>query len=122
MDEHAAANRKMKDTISWRIIEEIERRNGRFLEWDNNSGFWVENKDRNSFRAKIPVYFRDHKRNIKGKRRQRQLSMESGDPLTPYDGDGGASNVQSFEKKRRVTGSENAECNLKCCINVDFDQ
>jgi len=122
MDEHASANRKMKDTISWRIIEEIERRNGRFLEWDNKSGFWVENKDRNSFRTKIPVYFRDHKRNIKGKRRQRQLSMESGDPLAPDDGDERASNVQLFEKKRRVTGSENAECNLKCCINADFDQ
>eukprot|EP00536_Pseudo-nitzschia_multiseries_P001200 jgi/Psemu1/2731/gm1.2731_g len=75
VDEHAAANRREKDRISWEIIEQIERKNGRFLEWDTNGGFWVENKDITSIRAKIPVYIRDHRRNTRGKRKQRNPSL-----------------------------------------------
>ena len=77
MDEHAAANRKGKDAISWGIIEEIERLNGRFLEWDNTGGFWIENKDRNSIRTRILIYFRDQKRNTKGKRKQRRNPLKN---------------------------------------------
>ena len=60
VDQHAVANRKGKDEISWGVIEEVERWNGRFLEWDNNGSFLVENKDRDNIRSKIPLYFRDH--------------------------------------------------------------
>ena len=123
MDEHAAANRKGKDIISWGIIDEIERGNGRFLEWDNNGGFWVENKDRNSIRARIPIYFRDHKRNTKGKRKQRhEIPAVRKAPLKPNDIYGNTSLMQLYDKRRKLIGDENAECNFKCCISSIFDE
>lgn len=123
VDEHAAANRKGKDIISWGIIEEIERGNGRFLEWNNAGGFWVENNDRNSIRTRIPIYFRDHKRNTRAKRKQRQNTLRvSIAPFQPNGINGSTSPSQSRDKKRKLIGSENVECNFKCCLSTSFGE
>jgi len=119
MDDHASANRKGKDIISWGIIEEIECMNGRFLEWDNIGGYWVENKDRNSIRAKIPVYFRDHKRNTKAKRKQlRQKTVSNITLLPSFDNDGSIDPLKSYVKKRKVMMNEGAECKTRCLPHV----
>lgn len=101
MEKHAAANRRGKDIVSWGIIEEIERGSGRFLEWDNISGYWIENKDRNIIRSKIPIYFRDHKRNTRGKRKQRQHALKRNIEL--YDSTGGTNCLQLHDKKMKTT-------------------
>ena len=118
MDEHAAANRRGKDIISWAIIEEIERSNGRFLEWDNKSAMWIQNKDRNIIRARIPIYFRDHKRNVRAKRQrqnQRNVAVDSNDcPDGPI---GSMDPLESYEKKRKIMDEDNT---FKCCLNASF--
>jgi hypothetical protein len=123
MNDHAAANRKDKDKISWEIIEEIERSKGRFLEWDN-AGFWIENKDRNIIRTKIPVYFRDHRRNTnRGKRKQKEGLIKNGiTPTKAYDSTGNASLLNQFEKKRKImVDDDNTECSFGSCLNTVFD-
>lgn len=67
LDEHFAATRKEKATIAWWIVNEVERRGGRFLKWDNR-GWWTEFADREGIRYKIPTYFRDFTRNMKARR------------------------------------------------------
>eukprot|EP00533_Pseudo-nitzschia_delicatissima_P002068 CAMPEP_0116086738 /NCGR_PEP_ID=MMETSP0327-20121206/5009_1 /TAXON_ID=44447 /ORGANISM="Pseudo-nitzschia delicatissima, Strain B596" /LENGTH=487 /DNA_ID=CAMNT_0003577797 /DNA_START=127 /DNA_END=1586 /DNA_ORIENTATION=- len=112
VDDHFAANRKGKDIISWTIIEEIESSHGRFLEWDNKAGLWIENVDRNSIRARIPIYFRDHKRNTRGKRKQRKKSPAIA-PCRPIDKTRSSYIPNAFDKRRKITGDEFSECDLQ---------
>ncbi|VEU41278.1 unnamed protein product [Pseudo-nitzschia multistriata] len=110
MHEHAAADRRGKDKISWGIIDEIEQWGGRFLEWDNVACFWVQNKDRNNVRTKIPVYFRDHKRNTRGKRRKEkqllnEMASASMDVTNP---------LRFHEKKRRLFIDKNIDTSCLC--------
>mmetsp|Transcript_9476 Transcript_9476/g.23015 ORF Transcript_9476/g.23015 Transcript_9476/m.23015 type:complete len:336 (-) Transcript_9476:1592-2599(-) len=114
IDEHAAANRKEKDRISWGIINEIERGNGRFLDWDTAGGFWVENKDKNSIRAKIPVYFRDHKRNTRGKRKQQKPPIEIRNSSPVSVGFIAALETQGCKKRTRTDEDWDWNCN---CIS-----
>eukprot|EP00532_Pseudo-nitzschia_australis_P007373 CAMPEP_0168177332 /NCGR_PEP_ID=MMETSP0139_2-20121125/8383_1 /TAXON_ID=44445 /ORGANISM="Pseudo-nitzschia australis, Strain 10249 10 AB" /LENGTH=480 /DNA_ID=CAMNT_0008096347 /DNA_START=194 /DNA_END=1636 /DNA_ORIENTATION=- len=109
MDEHTAANRREKDRISWGIIKEIERWNGRFLEWDNICCFWVENKDRNNIRTKIPVYFRDHKRNTRVKRKQEELLINSRSVSLAL-----STPMKCHEKKRKRMVDKNFDLNCEC--------
>ena len=67
MDEHFTATRKEKAAIAWWIVNEVERRGGRFLRWDNR-GWWTEFVDRSEIRYKIPTYFRDFTRNMNARR------------------------------------------------------
>ena len=125
VDEHAAANRRGKDVISWKIIEEIERTNGRFLEWENRAGLWIQNEDRHSIRTRIPIYFRDRKRNTRLKRKKRQKSLSVG--ILPYPRPN--KNIWSMVsalgpsgKKRKIMGESNIECSLRFCLTCSFDK
>lgn len=73
LDEHAAATRKRKAEIAWFIVEEVERKGGRFLKWDER-GWWTEFESRSEIRYKIPTYFRDFTRNIKSRRNRAILN------------------------------------------------
>ena len=119
IDDHAAANRKGKDIISWAIIEEIERTNGRFLEWDSKSGLWIQNKDRNKVRARIPVYLRDHKRNSSRVKRQRQnqLNVAVASDDRPVDPVGSMDLLESHEKRRKIMAEQQT---FECCLNANF--
>jgi len=120
VDDHSVANRKGKDVISWAIIEEIEKSNGRFLEWDNKTGLWRENVDRNSIRPRIPIYFRDHKRNTRGKRKQHKKSLAIA-PCRPIDNSGSSYIPNAFDKRRKITGDEFSECDHQRCLATIFD-
>jgi hypothetical protein len=50
-----------KIAVSWRVVEEIERNNGRFLVWDNR-GWWTELRDRNQIRSKVAVSLKEQKK------------------------------------------------------------
>lgn len=47
-----------KTRISWWVVEEVERRNGRFL-IEGPQGWWVELQDRDIVREKVSNAFRD---------------------------------------------------------------
>eukprot|EP00532_Pseudo-nitzschia_australis_P012990 CAMPEP_0168209418 /NCGR_PEP_ID=MMETSP0140_2-20121125/2607_1 /TAXON_ID=44445 /ORGANISM="Pseudo-nitzschia australis, Strain 10249 10 AB" /LENGTH=458 /DNA_ID=CAMNT_0008135913 /DNA_START=105 /DNA_END=1482 /DNA_ORIENTATION=+ len=64
LNEHFAGTRKRKAEIAWWVVQDVERRGGRFLKWDNR-GWWTEFEDRSEIRYKIPTYFRDFTRNMK---------------------------------------------------------
>ena len=56
---------KTKEDIAMEIINEIsQRRNARFLWWDNSNGCWVEFDDIQQVRSKVAIAFRDLKLKI----------------------------------------------------------
>jgi len=58
-EEHALLSQTGKRDFSWSIVEEIEKRRGRFLTWDRKNGFWVQLQDRSEIRLKVATSLRD---------------------------------------------------------------
>jgi len=58
-DEHALLTQTEKRDFAWSIVEEIERRNGRFLAWDRQNGYWTQILDRSEIRLKVATSLRD---------------------------------------------------------------
>ena len=52
--------------ITKEIIEQIQRNNGRFLQWDKN-GWWIEIEGRSHIHAKVAVAVRDFKSKVVAK-------------------------------------------------------
>ena len=52
-----------KTAITWEIVEEVEKKGGRFLAWDSR-GWWVKINDRNVIRGKIALAFRNHSKRV----------------------------------------------------------
>ncbi len=71
--QHSEAGRSGKYTITWKIVQQIEDKGGRFLEWtplDHGSGgMWVAMTDRKAIREKVASalkqFNRDHYRSNK---------------------------------------------------------
>lgn len=65
-DEHWAANRQAKYEITWKIVQQIEARGGRFLEWTpldkGSGGMWIVIKDRKAIRDKVASAFKQYNR------------------------------------------------------------
>lgn len=67
-DEHNnLTNTDAKVRITWSIINEVEKKNGRFLVWDNN-GCWQIMADRMKIRTKVAGALKDHKRRLKARK------------------------------------------------------
>jgi len=61
-DEHNNATKTdEKVAVTWRIVENVEKRGGRFLVWDNR-GWWKETTDRSQIRSKVAVSLKEHKK------------------------------------------------------------
>lgn len=58
-EEHAMLSQTGKRDFAWSIVEEIEKRGGRFLNWDRTNGFWVQLQDRSEIRLKVATSLRD---------------------------------------------------------------
>mmetsp|Transcript_3694 Transcript_3694/g.9666 ORF Transcript_3694/g.9666 Transcript_3694/m.9666 type:complete len:520 (+) Transcript_3694:162-1721(+) len=77
-DRHRSANQTAKSLIAWELVEEVEGRSGRFLHWDNRSGWWVEFEDPTEVRHKVATALRDFgKRNRAAANRQNTHSGTS---------------------------------------------
>lgn len=63
--EHTQLSQTGKRDFAWSIVEEIERRNGRFLRWDRKNGYWVEIEDRSEIRLKVATSLRDFNKHSK---------------------------------------------------------
>jgi len=55
-----------KVQVTWNIIQEVEKKNGRFLVWHDN-GCWKEMTDRMQIRTKVAGALKDHKRRLKAR-------------------------------------------------------
>ena len=54
-DEHNnATTTEAKVAVTWRIVEDIENRGGKFLVWDKR-GWWMQTKDRSRHRKQRSV-------------------------------------------------------------------
>lgn len=60
---NAADTMKAKRDITWEVVEEVEKKGGRFLMRDLN-GWWIKIKDRSFIRAKVASAFRNHSKRV----------------------------------------------------------
>lgn len=58
-EEHALLSQTGKRDFAWSIVQEVEKRNGRFLTWDRKSGFWIQLRERSEIRLKVATSLRD---------------------------------------------------------------
>eukprot|EP00536_Pseudo-nitzschia_multiseries_P013345 jgi/Psemu1/309873/fgenesh1_kg.563_\ len=64
--EHASRKtRTEKYQITLRIVELIEKRGGRFLEWSRQREMWIVIQDRNKVRTKVAAALKQYKRTRK---------------------------------------------------------
>jgi hypothetical protein len=84
-DRHFSASKRDKVTLTWRIVQQIEERNGRFLELNKSLKSWVRINDRDVTRQKVAQSFRDYKgRNASGGRTKRYMKQTKRD-VTQHD-------------------------------------
>ena len=100
-----------KVQVTWNIIEEVEKKNGRFLVWDNN-GCWKEMRERMQIRTKVAGALKDHKRRLKA-RKNRQVNHSSTFEFERQDNE---------NKKRKVvtTGKQQHQETAKGCLDFSF--
>lgn len=96
-----------KVQVTWSIIQEVERKGGRFLVWDNN-GCWREMTDRMQIRTKVAGALKDHKRRLKA-RSNLAVSQSSTFEFERQD---------NRSKKRKV--DVNSSDDEKCCYSFPF--
>ncbi len=68
--EHIRLGQTDKKKLVWKIVEEIEARNGRFLVWEKK-GWWVPLEDRSEIRNKVATSLRGY-----NKQRQTEESRQ----------------------------------------------
>jgi len=76
-DEHVVSNQTTKKNIIWSIVEEIERRDGKFLNWEKEGGWWTPIHDRNEIRSKVAISFRDYNKQRRAVNQTNQQIMKS---------------------------------------------
>jgi hypothetical protein len=85
IEEHNSATQDRKKSLTWQVIDEVELKGGRFLEYDRALGTWTELTDRGAIRHKIATYFKEFRRKIKA-HQQIQTSQSSTKEFEGQDG------------------------------------
>lgn len=62
-EEHSKSHQDAKARITLWIVEQVELKGGRFLEW-NSEGMWSQILDRHQIRSKVSSYFRTYRRKL----------------------------------------------------------
>ena len=108
--EHIQLGQTDKKKLVWKIVEEIEARNGRFLVWEKK-GWWVPLKDRNEIRNKVATSLRGYNKQRKTEE-SRQYSKSS-----TY-----AFRGQSVSEKRVKLSelSDDSSYNEPMCVNFNW--
>lgn len=106
-DEHnSLTTTDEKVQVTWSIIQEVEKKNGRFLVWDKN-GCWSELTDRMQVRTKVAGALKDHKRRLKA-RKNHVVNHSSTFQFERQD---------NRNKKRKVDAKAKSD---NCCLNLPF--
>jgi hypothetical protein len=95
-----------KVQVTWDIIQEVEKKNGRFLVWHDN-GCWKEMTDRMQIRTKVAGALKDHKRRLKAR-----SNLHSNQSST-FEFE-----RQDNRNKKRKVDLKNE--NDKCCLDFPF--
>jgi hypothetical protein len=82
---HNEASQDKKIKITWQVIEEVESKSGRFLEYDKGLGTWTELTNRSAVRHKIATYFKEYRRKLKAQHKT-QISHSSTHKFEQQDG------------------------------------
>ena len=61
-DEHQKAENEEKYQVTLRIIEKIEKINGRFLDWSKARKMWIVNEDRSKIHSKVASTIKQYNR------------------------------------------------------------
>lgn len=72
-EEHHVADKEEKYQITLRVLEAVEKINGRFLEWNKKRKLWLASKDRNKIRTKVASSIKQYNR----QRRQQEEQLQS---------------------------------------------
>eukprot|EP00531_Pseudo-nitzschia_arenysensis_P018551 CAMPEP_0116123638 /NCGR_PEP_ID=MMETSP0329-20121206/4852_1 /TAXON_ID=697910 /ORGANISM="Pseudo-nitzschia arenysensis, Strain B593" /LENGTH=593 /DNA_ID=CAMNT_0003617561 /DNA_START=203 /DNA_END=1984 /DNA_ORIENTATION=+ len=106
INEHNMASQDRKKNLTWQVIEEVETKGGRFLEFNRSLGTWTELTDRAAVRHKIATYFKEFRRKVKA-RQQIQMNSSSTHEFEAQDG-------RKRKKQKQRTGylPENCFSNL----------
>ena len=83
--EHNMATQDRKKKLTWQVIEEVEMKGGRFLEYNRSLGTWTELTDRAAVRHKIATYFKEFRRKVKAQQ-QIQINQSSTHEFEAQDG------------------------------------
>mmetsp|Transcript_34152 Transcript_34152/g.80387 ORF Transcript_34152/g.80387 Transcript_34152/m.80387 type:complete len:501 (-) Transcript_34152:227-1729(-) len=89
--EHCVAHQDDKATITWWVVNQVELKGGRFLEW-NNQGMWSQILDRAQIRSKVSSCFRTFRRKLNAFKNRQEMDSCTSD-FESQDGN-----------KRRKTG------------------
>ncbi|VEU38827.1 unnamed protein product [Pseudo-nitzschia multistriata] len=95
--EHDAASQSGKARIAWWVVDEIRKRKGRFLSWDQQ-GWWVVLEDESKIRLKVAVFFREWKKHRRAEQNRQTISRS----------------MKSTYKFQRLQGSRG----MKSCLSL----
>lgn len=105
INEHNVATQDRKKNLTWQVIEEVENKGGRFLEYDRDVGTWTELTDRSVIRHKIATYFKEFRRKVKA---QKQIQMV----------DSSTSDFQAQDgRRRKKRRSSSSKCTPQACFS-----
>jgi len=106
-DEHMSLSKKEKVEMTWRIVEQMEEKEGRFLEMNKQLKMWVHIKDRNVMRQKVAQSYKEYKRNAHVVRTKRQKEQTQ--------------NISVVEKRQKIMIHESTipeRHESACCLPV----
>ena len=102
IDEHNVATQDRKKNLTWQVIDEVETKGGRFLEYNRGLGTWTELTDRAAIRHKIATYFKEFRRKVKAQQ-QIQMCQSSTHEFEAQDG-------RTRKKQKRRSNFESGTC------------
>ena len=79
IEEHNNATQDRKKNLTWQVMGEVEKKRGRFLEFDRNRGTWIELIDRAVIRHKIATYFKEFRRKAKARQKLQNIDSSTND-------------------------------------------
>jgi hypothetical protein len=97
-DEHNEGTTEAKVGATWWVVDEVLRKDGRFLVWDNR-GWWVQLHDRKEIRAKVAISFKEYKKKLNSQKNRRVNESST------YDFE-----RQDGRKRKRVEGVDTMAC------------
>lgn len=76
ISEHENESQTGKSRITWWVIDEVSKRNGRFLSWDQR-GWWNVLDDEAKVRLRVAVSFREWKKHLKAEKNRQTNIVKS---------------------------------------------
>jgi hypothetical protein len=83
-----------KKAVSWKIVDQVTGKGGRFLEWDRSKNCWTPMLNRSQIRVKVALTLRDFKKVVQAARKS-QINTSSTYQFERQDG-----------RKRKRTGEK----------------